>query len=175
MEFYLSYYLGMLFSLYYRCAFCHLELIDSNYKNFPTIDEWSKVENIDKFLAVFYDATSAFSGTKYPATNLYFPSVFMIYITLRQQKENEDEYMRRMAVQMLAKFEKYWLDFNVLLAIVVSLDSHHKLQFVDFCYRMLYGYNGSPTYLNVSEKLFALFLEHASNALTTLAATRRRG
>ena len=40
---------------------------------------------------------------------------------------------------------------------------------------MLYGYSGSPAYLNVSEKLFALFLEHASNAPTTLAATRRRG
>jgi len=51
----------------------------------------------------------------------------MIYLTLRQQKENEDEYMRRMAVQMLAKFEKYWSDFNVLLVMVVSLDPHHKL------------------------------------------------
>ena len=40
---------------------------------------------------------------------------------------------------------------------------------------MLYGYSGSPAYLNVSEKLFALFLEHASNAPTTLAPTRRRG
>ena len=81
----------MLFSLYYQRVFCHLELTDSNYKNFPTIDEWSKVENIDKFLAVFYDATCAFSGTKYPTTNLYFLSVFMIYLTLRQQKGNEDE------------------------------------------------------------------------------------
>ena len=128
MEFYISYDLGMLFSLYYQRAFRHLEFTNSNYKNFPTIDEWSKVENIDKFLAVFYDTTCAFSGTKYPASNLYFPSVFMIYLTL----ENEDEYMRRMAVQMLIKFEKYWSDFNVLLAIVVSLDPHHKLQFVNF-------------------------------------------
>ena len=30
-------------ALYYRRAFCHLELTDSNYKNCPTIDEWSKL------------------------------------------------------------------------------------------------------------------------------------
>ena len=124
-------------ALYYSRAFFHLELTDSNYKNCPTIDEWSKIEKIDKFLAVFYDATCAFFGTKYLTANLYFPLVFMIYLTLRQQMENEDEYMRRMATQMLAKFEKYWLDFNVLLAIVVSLDPRYKLQFVDFCYKKL--------------------------------------
>ncbi|KAL0000368.1 hypothetical protein SO802_014149 [Lithocarpus litseifolius] len=162
-------------ALYYRRAFCHLELTDSNYKNCPTVDEWSKVEKIDKFLAVFYDAICAFSGTKYPAANLYFPLVFMIYLTLRQQTENEDEYMRRMAVQMLAKFEKYWLDFNVLLAIAVSLDPRYKLQFVDFCYKKLYGYNGSPAYLNVREKLFSLFLEYASNVPTTSTTTGKRG
>ena len=44
-------------ALYYRRAFCHLELTDSNYKNCPTVDKWSKVEKIDKFLAIFYDAT----------------------------------------------------------------------------------------------------------------------
>ncbi|KAL0011073.1 hypothetical protein SO802_006181 [Lithocarpus litseifolius] len=162
-------------ALYYRRAFFHLELTESNDKNCPTVDEWSKVEKIDKFLAVFYDATCAFSGTKYPAANLYFPSVFMIYLTLRQQMENEDEYLRRMAIQMLAKFEKYWLDFNVLLAIAVSLDPRYKLQFVDFCCKKLYGYSGSPAYLNVREKLFSLFMEYANNAPTTSTATGKHG
>jgi len=40
---------------------------------------------------------------------------------------------------------------------------------------MLYGYSGSLAYLNVSEKSFALFLEHASNAPTTSTATGKRG
>ena len=44
-------------ALYYRCAFCHLELTYSNYKNCLIVDEWSKGEKIDKCLAVFYDAT----------------------------------------------------------------------------------------------------------------------
>ena len=44
-------------ALCYWCAFCHLELTYSIYKNCLIVDEWSKGEKIDKFLAVFYDAT----------------------------------------------------------------------------------------------------------------------
>ena len=44
-------------ALCYWCAFYHLELTYSIYKNCLIVDEWSKGEKIDKFLAVFYDAT----------------------------------------------------------------------------------------------------------------------
>jgi len=40
--------------LYYRRAFCHLELSDSNYKNCPNSNEWERVEKISKFLKFFY-------------------------------------------------------------------------------------------------------------------------
>jgi hypothetical protein len=115
------------------------------------------VEKISTFFAVFYDAACVFSGTKYPTANLYFPSVFMIYLTLKQGNENEDEYMRRMAEQMLVKFEKYWSEFSVILVIAVIMDPRYKLRFVEFCYQKLYGVGGSYEYLKVREKLFALF------------------
>lgn len=94
--------------VYYRRAFCHLELIDSNFKHCPSVLEWEKVDGIRTFLACFYHATCDFSGTKYPTVNLYFPAVFMIYVTLKQHKESEDEYKRLMKNRMLSKFEKYW-------------------------------------------------------------------
>ena len=61
----------------------------------------------------------------------------MVYLTLKQGGESENEYVRRMAEQMLVKFEKYWSEFNVVLAIAVILDPRFKLQFVDFCYQKL--------------------------------------
>jgi hypothetical protein len=88
-------------AIFYRRAFHHLKLTDSNFKHCPIADEWDKVEKISTFLAVFYDATCVFSSTKYPTTNLYFSSVFTFYLTLRQDSESEDEYMKRMAEQML--------------------------------------------------------------------------
>uniref|UniRef100_A0A2N9E2D6 HAT C-terminal dimerisation domain-containing protein n=1 Tax=Fagus sylvatica TaxID=28930 RepID=A0A2N9E2D6_FAGSY len=162
-------------AIFYRRAFHHLELTDSNFKHCPIADEWNKAEKISTFLAVFYDATCVFSGTKYPTANLYFQQVFMVYLTLRQGSESEDEYVRRMAEQMLVKFEKYWSEFSIVLAIAVILDPRFKLQFVDFCYKKLYGVGGSYEYLKVREKLFALFGEYVSNVPTPSSTTNNRG
>ncbi|KAL4637861.1 hypothetical protein ACB092_03G107800 [Castanea dentata] len=150
-------------ALSYRRAFQHLELTDYNFKHCPTGGEWEKAEKIKKFLAAFYDATLVFSGTKYPTANLYFPQVFIVYFTLKKESDSEDEYMRKMADQMLVKFEKYWIEFSVLLAIVVVLDPRYKLPFIDWCYQKLYGHASSLQYLKVRERLFSLFGEYVSN------------
>uniref|UniRef100_A0A2N9FYQ7 HAT C-terminal dimerisation domain-containing protein n=1 Tax=Fagus sylvatica TaxID=28930 RepID=A0A2N9FYQ7_FAGSY len=92
-----------------------------------------------------------------------------------QGSESEDEYVRRMAEQMLVKFEKYWSEFSVVLAIAVILDPRFKLQFIDFCYKKLYGVGGSYEYLKVREKLFALFGEYVSNVPTPSSTTNNRG
>ncbi|XP_042963535.1 zinc finger BED domain-containing protein RICESLEEPER 1-like [Carya illinoinensis] len=157
-------------AIFYRRAFCHLELTDSNFKHCLSISEWEKVEKINTFLEAFYDVTCEFSGTKYPTANLYFLAVFMIYLTLKQHSESEDDYMRNMSCQMLAKFEKYWSEFNVLLAIAVILDPRYKLHFVDFSYTKLYG-NGSLEFLNVRTKMASLFMEYSSSSAPTSCTT----
>nr|XP_023923314.1 zinc finger BED domain-containing protein RICESLEEPER 2-like [Quercus suber] len=153
-------------ALYYRRAFQHLELTDYNFKHCPTVDKWKKVEKIKNFLVVFYDATLVFSGTKYPIANLYFPQVFIVYFTLKKESDSEDEYMRKIADQMLVKFEKYWIEFSVVLVIAVVLDPRYMLSFIDWCYQKLYGYASSLQYLKVREKLFVLLGEYVSNVPT---------
>ncbi|KAG6682132.1 hypothetical protein I3842_13G123200 [Carya illinoinensis] len=158
-------------ALFYRRGFCHLELTDSNFKHCLSTSEWDKVEKISTLLAAFYDATCDFSGIKYPTANLYFPAVFMIYLILKRQCESEDDCMRKMSYQMLAKFEKYWSEFNVMLAIAVILDPRYKLQFVEFSYKKLYG-NSSQEYLHVRAKLASFFMEYSSGTPTSSASER---
>lgn len=119
-------------ALFYQRALHFLELMDLNYKHYPTVAEWGKLEKIEKFLAVFYNTAFVFSDNNYPTANLFFPSISIVYVTLQEQSESEDEYVRKMAVQMLVKFEKYWSECNVVLGIAVILDPRYKLQFVDF-------------------------------------------
>jgi hypothetical protein len=78
-------------ALYYQHTFCQLELTDSNFKHCPTVFEWDKVEKIRTFMNCFYHDTYNFSSTKYPTANLYFPVVFVIYMTLKRQNESKDE------------------------------------------------------------------------------------
>ena len=158
-----STYLMLESALFYRRAFCHLELSDSNYKNCPSNLEWEKIEKISKFLGLFYDVTCIFSGTDYPTANLYFPSVFICYATLKESVESEDVYLRNMGSQMTVKFEKYWSEFSLILAIAVVVDPRYKLQFVDWCYKKIYGVGNSVQFLHVKDKLFSIFDEYNQN------------
>ncbi|XP_074378052.1 zinc finger BED domain-containing protein RICESLEEPER 2-like [Apium graveolens] len=77
-------------AIYYRHAFTHLQLTESNYKHGLSDDEWDKVEGICKFLSVFYNVTRLFSGSKYPTANLYFPNVFLVEFTLIKAVEDKN-------------------------------------------------------------------------------------
>ncbi|XP_024028942.1 zinc finger BED domain-containing protein RICESLEEPER 2-like [Morus notabilis] len=83
------------------------ELSDSNYKNCPNPYDWEKAEKICEFLEPFYNITCVFSGSKYPTANLYFPTVYTSYLSLKKSETNEDAYLSAMAKAMLTKFEKY--------------------------------------------------------------------
>ncbi|CAB4306765.1 unnamed protein product [Prunus armeniaca] len=107
-------------ALYYQRAFLHLQLSDSNYKHSLSEVEWQKLEKLNKFLKVFYDVTCLFSGTKYTTANLYFPQVFVVEDTLRKAKIDQDDFMRSMATQMMEKFDKYWKEYSLILAIAAE-------------------------------------------------------
>ncbi|KAF7152618.1 hypothetical protein RHSIM_Rhsim01G0147200 [Rhododendron simsii] len=132
-----STYLMLASAIYYRRAFCQLQLSDSNFKHCPSQEEWGRAEKICQFLKVFYDATCIFSGSKYPTSNLYFPKVCAIQFLLNKEMNSTDPFMRRMAGQMMVKLDKYWSEHSVILAIACS---------------------------RIREKLFGLFSEYQSKA-----------
>ena len=103
-----STYLMLDSSLYYRRAMTHLKLTDSNYKHGLEEEEWDRVEQICKFLGVFYNVTRLFSGSKYPTANLYFPNVFLVQHTLIKAIEKRDFVANSLAERMKPKFDKYW-------------------------------------------------------------------
>lgn len=173
-----STYLMLSSSLYYRLAFSHLELSDSNFKHNPSQNEWGKVERICRFLQVFYEATNAFSGARYPTSNLYFPFVFQIQLKLMEEKNSDDHYMRTIALGMYEKFEKYWSEYNSLLAIAVVFDARYKMQMVDFSFKKIYGVDGGKSEsIKVKNLLFSLFdeykmaLVHGSTTSVTTGTT----
>lgn len=134
-----STYTMLMGALFYKNAFLQLQFSDSHYKQCPSEDEWGRVEKIAKFLAVFYDVTCLFSGTTYPTANLYFPQVFRVKYQLKEAMNDSDSYMRRMGSIMNGKFEKYWADYSLILAVAVTLDPRYKLQFVEWAYTRIYG------------------------------------
>jgi len=113
-------------AIYYKRVFNHLEATDGNFTHCPRFDEWVKIEKIYGFLKVFYEVTCAFSGSKYPTSNLYFPNVARIRLMLKEELEDSDAFMRNMTSKMFTKFEKYWADFSTIMDIAGILDPRYK-------------------------------------------------
>ncbi|XP_039118265.1 zinc finger BED domain-containing protein RICESLEEPER 2-like [Dioscorea cayenensis subsp. rotundata] len=134
-----STYIMLESAIYYRRAFMHLELSDSNFKHCPSRDEWEKVEILKKKLALFYAITNLFSGSKYPTANMNFPLVVTAYLKMKDEVDGFDECMSSMVVMMLENFQKYWDDFNKLLVMAVIMDPRYKFHFVDWSYKKIYG------------------------------------
>ncbi|XP_070662382.1 zinc finger BED domain-containing protein DAYSLEEPER-like [Malus domestica] len=57
---------------------------------------------------------------------------------------------------MHMKFQKYLLDYSLIMSIAIILDPRYKLHFVDWAYTKLHGVN-SMEYKNVHGTLIALF------------------
>ncbi|XP_065645610.1 uncharacterized protein LOC136076073 [Hydra vulgaris] len=90
---------------------------DANYEWLPSDENWIKAEKICKFFSVYNTTSKLFSGTKYPTANLYLIQVWRVKHMLNTHLASDDEYMRKMAATMSNKFDKYWVDCNMLMSI----------------------------------------------------------
>ncbi|XP_021715946.1 zinc finger BED domain-containing protein RICESLEEPER 2-like [Chenopodium quinoa] len=118
-------------ALHFKKALIHFQKVDANYVHCPSVEEWGRVEKICKFLKVFHDVTLAFSGTKYPTSNIYFHRVLQVRLLLQNEMKSSDLFMQKMACKMYEKFGKYWSEFSTFMAVAVVLDPRYKLQCVN--------------------------------------------
>jgi hypothetical protein len=88
-------------------------------------------------------------------------------MSLKEENESEDEYIRSMAAKMLSKFEKYWSSFSSVLAITVILNPRYKTPFVNFCYMKIYRVDNSDKFKDIRSKLFSLFAEYSGSTTSS--------
>lgn len=116
-----------------------VEMDGAGSKYLLSYEEWDKIEKICELLKPFYEITNLFSGSDYPTANLYFPEAFTIQCRLRKAIESDDIDINVAAHAMLEKFNKYWRDFVLVLAIAIVFDPRYKLKFVRFALSKTHG------------------------------------
>lgn len=155
-----STYLMLDSALTYKLAFYQLQLVDSNFKDCATEEEWKTVEKIAKFLKPFHDITTLFSGTQYPTSNLYFHGVWKIQSLIYDEMDDPSSILYYMAIEMNAKFEKYWECYSLVLSFAVILDPRFKLEFVEFVFKKLYPRTYNERVKSVRDKLSDLYKDY---------------
>lgn len=74
------------------------------------------------------------SGSKYPTYNVYFTQVWRIELLLQKYARCDDYAIREMVRRMQGKFNKYWEDYSIILAMGVVLDPRLKVQMLEKAY-----------------------------------------
>ncbi|XP_071916093.1 zinc finger BED domain-containing protein RICESLEEPER 2-like [Coffea arabica] len=103
------------------------------------------------------------SGIDYPTSNLFLQEVAKIKKILDAQVNNEDDFIRTMVTKMKSKFDKYWGDCNLLMAIAAILDPRQKMRVVEFAYPQMYlPFQTQEHISNVRKVLFDLYEKYVA-------------
>ena len=90
-------------------------------------------------LAMFHKVTELFLGTSYPISNLFFPKVCEIKITLNSWFTSASYVIKNMAFKMLEKFDCYWNVSHGVMAMATILDPRYKIELLEYYFPIIYG------------------------------------
>ncbi|XP_039687383.1 zinc finger BED domain-containing protein DAYSLEEPER-like [Medicago truncatula] len=118
-----------------------------------------------EILKPFFTITNLISGSSYPTSNLYFGEIWKIECLIRSYLTSEDLLIQKMAESMKVKFDKYWSDYNVVLAVGAVLDPTKKFNFLKFAYEKLDPLTSEEKLKKVKMTLGKLFSEYIKNGI----------
>ncbi|KAL0796250.1 hypothetical protein Bca101_067627 [Brassica carinata] len=180
-----STYLMLEKALKYERALNRFKVVDKNYKHCPSSQEWKRAKIIHEILMPFYCITTLMSGTSYSTSNLYFGHIWKIQCLLEVNRSNDDSVIRDMISKMRKKFDKYWEQYSVILAMGAVLDPRMKFRLLKRCYDELDPFTSGEKIKHLKEKLYDLFEEYrkkfpltpvvSSSRVDSHAAKRGRG
>ncbi|XP_059658631.1 zinc finger BED domain-containing protein RICESLEEPER 2-like [Cornus florida] len=141
---------------------------DPSYRWLPSLEDWSRIEEVCQFLKVFQVVTNTISGSVYPTSNMFLPEVWKIKEALSENSLDENIYMRSMANKMKEKFDKYWGECNLLMAIGAILDPRYKMVLIKFCFPKIYSELEASKNIDIVRKaLYDLFKEYVETYTST--------
>ncbi|KAF0887907.1 hypothetical protein E2562_005622 [Oryza meyeriana var. granulata] len=161
-------YLMLLAALDYRQEFTILESCYDNYNTAPSTEDWKKAEAACGFLKLLHaSALIMMPAEGNPTANIFFLDACSLQLELQNGKAHEDVIIRDIAIGIHERFDKYWKDCNVVLAIAVSMDPRYKMKMVEFAYCKMYGPTDAAKYVKVvDDAVLELYKEYVAQPLT---------
>jgi hypothetical protein len=132
-----STYMMLATAIQFKEVFLRYHQSDQVFQWLVSPEEWEKVENVNQILSIFNDVTNIVSGNEYPTSNLFLPEVWRIKEVLLLKCRDNNEYIKAMMSKMSNKFEKYWGNCNLLMALAVVLDPKYKMKLIKFCFPLI--------------------------------------
>ncbi|KAK1388775.1 zinc finger BED domain-containing protein RICESLEEPER 2-like [Heracleum sosnowskyi] len=147
-----------------KCIHCKMKLAILESKATSHMETTKTVEKVCELLEVFNSTTNIISGSEYPTSNLFLNEVYRVKVVLDKKHleiTNEEDFMYSMIEAMKVKFDKYWGEVNLLMAIGAILDPRCKMRVIEFSFPKMYPTNVAKENIGkVREALYELYDEY---------------
>ncbi|RZB65720.1 putative AC transposase, partial [Glycine soja] len=102
----------------------------------------------------------------------YVDSKWNLQSLLMSCARDEDEVIKRMAEDMMLKFDKYWDEYNVVLAFGAAFDPRIKFESLGFCYKKTDPLTWEMKVEKVKRKLYELWNFYASKPKSSSSSVK---
>ncbi|GMH15914.1 hypothetical protein Nepgr_017755 [Nepenthes gracilis] len=144
-------------------VFSCFDTSDLDYKEFPSMDDWKHIETLCSYLKLFFDAANILA--LYPTADKFFHEVCKIRWELTHAAMSQDHFVSNLIKPLSEKFDKYWKDCSLVLAMSVVMDPRFKLKLMDLSFSKIYGKDAETWIRMVDEGIHELFLEYVAQTL----------
>ncbi|KAJ4718425.1 zinc finger BED domain-containing protein DAYSLEEPER-like [Melia azedarach] len=147
-------------------VFACLETFDPDYKIAPpSMDDWKQVEILCTYLKYFFDAASILTSPTYPPASTFYHEVSKVQLELTQASMSEEPFTSYLTKPLKEKFDKYWKDCFLVLAIAVVIDPRFKMKLIEFSFSRIYGDDAGMWIKLVDDGIHELFHEYLVQTL----------
>ncbi|CAM0913757.1 unnamed protein product [Alopecurus aequalis] len=155
-------YLMLLAALDYKQAFTQLETSDDNYNESPSAEDWKRVETACSYLRLLYDSAHSIMVASNPTSNIFFHEAWKLHLELANASGHQDPVFSSIARDMHERFDKYWKDCNLVLAVAVVMDPRLKMKLIEFSYSKIYGVEAAKYVKVVSDSVHELYKDYVA-------------
>ncbi|XVF86418.1 hypothetical protein PTKIN_Ptkin18bG0038400 [Pterospermum kingtungense] len=146
-------------------VFLCLENSIPDYKIAPSMDDWKQVEILCTYLKLFFDAVSILIAPTYPTASSFYHEVSKVQLELTHAAMSNDAFISNLTKPLKEKFDRYWSDCFLVLAIAVVMDPRFKMKLVEFSFSRIYGEEAGMWIKIVDDGIHELYLEYTAEAL----------
>ncbi|XP_010521534.1 PREDICTED: zinc finger BED domain-containing protein DAYSLEEPER-like [Tarenaya hassleriana] len=151
-------------------VFSCLETYDPDYKITISSEEWRKVEIICSCLKVLFDAASVLTGPTHLTANDMYHEMTKLQLALSNTAISEDPDVRNLATPMREKFDEYWSQCFLVLAVAVVMDPRFKMKLIEFSFSKMYGEDAGKWIKTVDDAVHDLYHDYAAQNFPLLDA-----
>ncbi|XP_023770657.1 zinc finger BED domain-containing protein RICESLEEPER 2-like [Lactuca sativa] len=128
-------------ALKFKDVFPRFAEYEPHFNHLPTNEEWAHVESVCEILKVFKI------------------EMFRVKETLDKGDLSEHDFIRTMVTKMNEKFEKYWGECHLVMAIASVLDPRFKIKLVEVSFPTIYS-NAEKNIEEVKKALYEMYEEY---------------